>query len=602
MMPMGEQQITYRELNEKANQLAGMLIENGVKSGDHIALITQRGFEMIVGMLAILKSGGAYVPIDPEYPTARKKYIADNSKVTAVLSDREYDIEHENTIIIDDTKLSAYPSGNINLKKDTRTRAKDLAYVIYTSGSTGVPKGVMIEHHSAVNLISWVNREFQINENDALLFITSMCFDLSVYDIFGTLASGGRVVIARKEQVQNPEELKQLLTMNRITFWDSVPSTMNYLVNFLDESNEPYKQEDLRLVFMSGDWIPVKLPERLKKNFPKARVISLGGATEGTVWSNYYPVEKVDEFQTSIPYGKPIANNYFYILDRNLKVVPKGVAGELFIGGVGVAKGYMNDEERTKASFIRNRFFDAPDEMMYKTGDLGRMLPDGNMEFLGRIDHQVKIRGYRVELGEIENKLLKHPLIKEAVAVDKTDAGGNKYLCAYIVWHEEAQTLAEMKEYLSYELPDYMIPAYFVSIDAIPLTSNGKINRKSLPDPSGSINTGVEYVAPRDQTEEELAKLWQEVLEVEKIGVNDNFFDLGGHSLKATVLVSRIHKYFNIEISLREVFSNQTVAEAAELIRTKRAQLNEIEQMFQNIENMSDEEVRFLLAQEIDKQ
>ncbi|HEX3045261.1 MAG TPA: amino acid adenylation domain-containing protein [Bacillota bacterium] len=605
--PTGEREMTYRELNEKANQLARMLLEKGVKSGDHVALITERGFSMIKAMLAVLKCGGAYVPIDPEYPLARQEYIASNSKVSAVLVDKDYPIQHENKILMDWDQLNLFSGENLQLKKDSR----DLAYVIYTSGSTGVPKGVMIEHHSAVNLVLWVNREFQVNSQDTLLFITSMCFDLSVYDIFGTLAAGGRVVIARKEQVQNPAELTELLSKHRITFWDSVPSTMNYLVNTLADVGTDYVQEDLRLVFMSGDWIPVSLPERLARYFPNARTISLGGATEGTVWSIYYPIEKCvharSEFQTSIPYGRPIVNNYFYILDQNRNVVPKGVAGELYIGGVGVARGYMNDEEKTSAAFVKNRFIDSPrseapprcerERMMYRTGDLGRMLPDGNIEFLGRKDHQVKIRGYRVELGEIESKLLKHGAVKEAVVVDKTGADGNKYLCAYIVWHEE-QTVATMREYLAGELPDYMIPTYYIAIERIPLTSNGKIDRKALPEPEGNIHTGVEYVAPRDPVEAGLAQIWQEILEVEKLGVNDNFFELGGHSLKATAMVSKIHRQFDIEIPLREAFTHQTVAEIAGLIKTKQQQANAFERLLSQIENMSDEEAGQLLKQE----
>ncbi len=563
---LGDQQLTYRELNEKANQMARILMEQGVKSGDHVALITQRGFAMIIGMMAILKCGGAYVPIDPEYPLSRKEYIINNSKVAVVLVDQASDVNCANQIIVDETAMSLYPSHNPDLPKI----ARNLAYVIYTSGSTGIPKGVMIEHHSAVNLILWVNREFRVNEQDALLFITSMCFDLSVYDIFGILAAGGKVVITRKEQVQNPGELKQLLLKHRITFWDSVPSTMNYLVNTLAESDRTYIQESLRLVFMSGDWIPVSLPGNLKKHFPNARVISLGGATEGTVWSIYYPVESVSEYQASIPYGRPIANNYFYILDRNLKVVPKGVAGELYIGGVGVARGYMNDGERTKASFIPDRFIDVPAgepaPMMYKTGDLGRMLPDGNIEFLGRIDHQVKIRGYRVELGEIESQIMKHPAVREAVAVDRVDASGNKYLCAYIVWNT-VLTVTEIKGYLAGELPDYMIPTYFISIGEIPLTQNGKIDRKALPEPEGNINTGTEYIAPRNETEAKLAEIWQEVLGIEKVGLHDNFFELGGHSLKATVVATSIHKRFNLEIPLREIFTNSTLMGLAEYIQ-----------------------------------
>ena len=563
--------MTYRKLNEKSNQLARMLLDSGVKSGDNVGLITQRNFGMIIGMLAILKAGAAYVPIDPDYPQERLKYIASNSKVSALLVEKGYAIENrreEKVIDIDYDKMTLFHSDNLNIDKDSR----ELAYIIYTSGSTGLPKGVMIEHHSAINLISWVNREFEVGEKDTLLFITSMCFDLSVYDIFGMLAAGGKIVIAGKGKVQNPEDLKDILVKENITFWDSVPSTMNYLVNSLEESSDEFIQDSLRLVFMSGDWIPVKLPDKIRRYFPGARLISLGGATEGTVWSIYYPIEKVSEYQTSIPYGRPIDNNYFYILDDNGRVLPEGVAGELYIGGVGVARGYMGNDEKTAASFVKDRFCNDAEAMMYKTGDLGRMLPDGNIEFLGRKDHQVKIRGYRVELGEIENQLQGHEFITDAVVADWADAGGNKYLCAYIVSEQEL-TIQELKDYLSRKLPDYMIPSYFMNLDKLPFTSNGKIDRKSLPEPHVNMGTGTEYETPSTDIEKKLVKIWEEVLEAEKVGVNDSFFDLGGHSLIATTLVSNIHKELNFEIPLREIFNTPTVKEIAQYIENAQSSI-----------------------------
>ncbi|PKM50197.1 MAG: hypothetical protein CVV02_12585 [Firmicutes bacterium HGW-Firmicutes-7] len=558
-----DKEITYKELNVRSNQLAWILIKKGVRCGDNVALVSKRNFEMIIGMLGILKAGAAYVPIDPNYPCARRDYIAKNSNVTAVVLDKDYEVSLKNTIKIDYENMLGYPTRNPNIEKNS----KDLAYIIYTSGSTGLPKGVMIEHHSAINLISWVNREFDVNEKDVLLFITSMCFDLSVYDIFGILAVGGRIVIAESEQIKEPQALKRLLKDEGITFWDSVPSTMNYIINAIEEKEEDFCQTDLRLVFMSGDWIPVKLPDKVKRYFPNTSVISLGGATEGTVWSIYYPIEDVSKYQTSIPYGKPMDNNYFYILDDHRNIVPYGVAGELYIGGVGVARGYANDEEKTSKSFVPDRFQNADNKLarMYKTGDLGRMLPDGNIEFLGRKDYQVKIRGYRVELGEIENQLLKRQDIREAVVVDKVDSSGNKYLSAYLVSNKEIAN-ATLREHLSKELPEYMIPTYFIKIDKLPLTSNGKIDRKALPDVD-CIHTGVEYEGPTNEIQEKLIEIWKEVLEVEKIGINDSFFDLGGHSLKVTALVSKIHKVLNVDMPLREVFVNPTVKELEIYIR-----------------------------------
>ena len=564
-----DKKLTYRELNQKSNQLAAMLIEKGVCCGDNVALLSSRNFEMIIGMLGIQKAGAAYVPIDPDYPAARREYIISNSKVTAVVADTDYGTNSDVSVRIDFQEMEKYSVENPGIMKSS----KELAYIIYTSGSTGVPKGVMIEHHSAVNLISWVNKEFNVTEKDTLLFITSMCFDLSVYDIFGTLAAGGKIVIAKKEQIQDPQRLKQLLREEKITFWDSVPSTMNYIVNSIEENEEDYCQTDLRIVFMSGDWIPVRLPDSVKKHFPNARVISLGGATEGTVWSIYYPIEKVTEYQTSIPYGKPMDNNYFYILDDNRKVVPYGVAGELYIGGAGVARGYANDMEKTAKAFVENRFITG--EKMYKTGDLGRMLPDGNIEFLGRKDHQVKIRGYRVELGEIENQLLKCEDIREAAVVDRTDSKGNKYLCVYFVSDRDI-TPSELREHLSRELPDYMMPAYFARMERLPLTPNGKIDRKALPEPETVIE-GVEYEAPQNEMEQKLVDIWSQILGVERIGVNDSFFELGGNSLNITTLVSRIRKECSVELPIKEIFADATVKNLALcIVRIQGQKTNEI--------------------------
>lgn len=573
--------VTYKELNEKANKLARLLIDRGVKPGDLVGVIVQRGFELITSLLAVLKSGCAYVPIDPDYPAARQEYIASNSGLSALLADDSCSVNSVNTIRIDSLEMEKFDGSNTEVAVDS----DKLAYVIYTSGSTGQPKGVMIEHHSAVNLITWVNSEFNINGNDSLLFITPVCFDLSVYDIFGILASGGRIVIAGKDQVQNPQELKRLLVEEKITFWDSVPSTMNYLVNVIEESDPGYRQQDLRLVFLSGDWIPVRLPEKIKKYFTASNIISLGGATEGTVWSIYHPITHVGEFQSSIPYGRPIGNNFFYILDENREIMPDGTAGELYIGGVGVAAGYINDEEKTKKSFVCNNFINpelknklkniftdheaefyiAKTQRMYKTGDLGRMQPDGNIEFLGRIDHQVKIRGFRVEPGEVESRILNNESVKEAVVVDRTDQTGNKYLCAYLVMDTDL-TVADLRNYLAEVLPDYMIPSFFVKVDSIPLTSNGKVDRKSLPEPDGSIGTGTVFEAPANEIERTLEAIWKEILNIDSISVNDSFYEIGGNSLLIIQMHNKIEKYFKNLVKVTDLFVYSTIRELAGFI------------------------------------
>ncbi|GAB6926335.1 hypothetical protein JCM10914A_03180 [Paenibacillus sp. JCM 10914] len=558
---LGNESMTYGELENKANRLARHLVEQGVAMGAHVGLMTQRGFAMVIGMLAILKAGAAYVPIDPAYPAERKRYIMDHAEIAALVTDRASEFEHDRTVRIDAELLAAYSAEPLDLPELARERA----YVIYTSGSTGMPKGVMIGHRSVVNLIEWVNRRFLVNEADTLLFITSMCFDLSVYDIFGILAAGGRVVLAQTEEVQDPERLKGLMEEHRITFWDSVPTTMNYLIQHMERQDEKWQQSDLRLVFMSGDWIPVNLPSRIKNHFPGTEVLSLGGATEGTIWSNYYPIEEVLEEQSSIPYGKPIANSYFYILDKYLSPVPYGVPGELYIGGVGVAQGYLKDPEKTGTSFLKNPFLPEEGERMYKTGDVGLMLPDGNMQFIGRKDHQVKIRGYRVELGEVESALLRLEGVKEAIVMDREEREGGKYLCAYIVASEELKA-KDLRSGLGRLIPDYMVPLAYVFLSQLPMTSNGKIDRKALPAPEGQ-ERGETYTPPENEWEEKLASYWEELLDVRPIGVKSDFFELGGHSLKAAALIGKVYAEMQVELPLPYVFRYPTIRQLAERLR-----------------------------------
>ncbi len=425
----------------------------------------------------------------------------------------------------------------------------------------------MIAHHSVVNLIEWVNKEFEITHRDRLLFITSMCFDLSVYDIFGILSGGGTLVIARQEEVQEVSKLKELLQGERITFWDSVPTTMNYLIGELDLEDGSYKQTDLRLAFMSGDWIPVDLPGRVVKHFPNCQVISLGGATEGTVWSNYYRIAAVDKSWSSIPYGKPISNNFFYILDDYLNPVPKGVAGELYIGGVGVAEGYANDGEKSAHSFVADPFNNRLGGRMYKTGDLGRMMSDGNMEFLGRKDNQVKIRGYRVELGEIESVLLRHEAVREAVVHVVKDGQGQNQLSAYLVYHRSVSS-QDLRDYLKGVLPSYMVPWYYVELEKIPLTSNGKVNRSGLPNPQEQDPGGSEYVGPRNEMELRVSEIWQSILSIERISVVDDVFELGANSLSVGAFVNRLHRELDFQLGIREVFLHPTVEAIAIMLET----------------------------------
>ncbi|WP_103071072.1 non-ribosomal peptide synthetase [Aquimarina sediminis] len=555
--------VTYIELNDRANAIANDLIIKGIGSETNVGVLFNRGFDMVIALLGILKSGGSYVPIDPDYPVERQCYIAQNSKVSFVLSDDSGKSLEEKMPSVEFIGLPSITDENVSLENPKVQIASDqLAYTIYTSGSTGNPKGVMVEHFSLINLIRWVNDTFSVNESDRLLCITSVCFDLSVYDIFGMLVSGGSVYIATKEDFPN---LEKIITNENITFWDSVPTTFNYLVDNLSADHKDYINNSLRLVFMSGDWIPVSLPDRAKQFFPKAEIISLGGATEGTIWSNYYPVNKVEEGWNSIPYGKPITNNFFYILDGNLQPVPTGVTGELFIGGVGVARGYDNDSEKTNAAFVKDPFNDRLGGRMYKTGDSGRWMPNGNMQFIGRKDNQVKIRGFRVELGEIESALSKYNGLKDSIVDIVKDQDNQNQLCAYLVKNDNYDK-DELKAYLQTKMPNYMIPSYYVYMEDLPLNSNGKIDRKKLPKPNSANKEKSFYVPPTTVLQKAIAKVWKQILKIEKISVKDNFYDLGGDSLKAIRLISQYHKTFDVKLSITTIFLNTTLESHVELI------------------------------------
>ncbi|MDB4925332.1 amino acid adenylation domain-containing protein [Mucilaginibacter sp.] len=535
--------ITYNELNKKANQLAHYLIKKGLKPEDNVGLLVTRNFDMIIGMLGILKAGGAYVPIDHNYPVDRQHYIYNHSSAKMLIADDDYPMK-------DIINVSDYIRTDLDVINDMDDSnpsiiisSKQLAYTIYTSGSTGQPKGVMIEHHSAVNLVLWVNKKFNVNINDKLLFVTSMCFDLSVYDIFGMLAAGGTLVIAEKREIQNVKTLQDMLLLHKITFWDSVPTTMEYLIKNLEKERSDYSCLSLKTVFLSGDWIPVDLPSNIKRFFPKANVVSLGGATEGTVWSNYFIVDENSKIGNSIPYGKPIDNNFFYILNEHLQPVPINVVGDLYIGGVGVARGYANDIQKTNSSFIPDPFNQKAGGMMYKTGDLGKMLPDLNMEFIGRKDNQVKINGFRIELGEIENALKSSPIISNAVVLAKNDQYGNKRLVSYLVPKGNVFDREKVILFLKKTLPDYMIPAIWVDLKELPLTSNGKIDRNSLStldDTTLIKKKSVEQ--PTTKNEQILFNIWKNNLNLNISGIHDNFFELGGHSLMAVQMLSQFKK------------------------------------------------------------
>jgi len=541
--------MTYRELNIKANQLAKVLRNKGVKPDDIVGLIADRSFEMIIGMLGILKAGGAYLPIEPDYPQQRVRFMLEDSDVNILLTqswigERIEMINYEK-INLDDSKL--YESESTDL--EILNNPNDLAYVIYTSGSTGMPKGVMIEHRSVVNLAIGQKNIYEMDENDRILQFYSASFDASVEQIFMALLNGAALCLVSNDILLDSFKFNMYLHDNAITHLDVVPSFLEGLdLNGLDS---------LKRVVSSAEACPVPLAKRLSKRF---KLFNEYGPTEATVASITYLVNP-ESIGSNIPIGKPITNYQTYILSDNNNLCSVGIPGELCIGGDGLARGYLKRPELTAEKFVPNPF--KPGERMYLTGDLARWLPDGTIEFLGRIDHQVKIRGFRIELGEIESRLLELEHVKETVVLAREDETGDKYLCAYVVTDKDTQ-VSELRQSLSENLPDYMVPSYFVLLDKMPLTPSGKVNRKVLPEPEGVA--GTEYVAPRNAAQEVLAAIWSDVLNKERIGIYDNFFELGGHSLKGTILISKIHKELNVELPLRELFKSPTISGISEYI------------------------------------
>ena len=568
----GERTLTFTELNKASNRLAHFLIAKGIMCGMNVGLLASRDFDMIIGMLGILKAGGAYVPIDPQYPVDRQEYIVSQSALSLVLADKSYPLKDviapEKFLLVDETGQNTFNDTNPGLIIDS----SQLAYTIYTSGSTGRPKGVMIEHHSAINLISWVNGRFNVGPDDSLLFITSMCFDLSVYDIFGMLGAGGKIVIAENAEIQDVRVLQDMLIRYNITFWDSVPTTLDYMVRNLEQDRKGYRYNGLKTIFMSGDWIPVSLPSRIKKFFPEAKVVSLGGATEATVWSNYFIVEQTKSDWKSIPYGRPINNNFFYILNDQLMPVPVGETGDLYIGGVGVARGYANDPEKTTASFMPDPFSGTAGAMMYRTGDLGRMLPDYNMEFLGRKDNQVKINGFRVELGEIESVLNSCEAVYNAVVLAKEGTDGSKRLVAYIVPKGRFEKPV-IEGFLKTKLPEYMIPGMWVEMESLPLNSNGKIDRKALPEHQELPEARKVMLGPDTETEKMLTVIWKNCMGISGCSIDDNFFALGGHSLMAVQILSKIEKKIGKKMQLAVLFKHPDIRSLAAFIDSEKKEI-----------------------------
>ena len=555
--------ISYQALNTMANRLAGYLMAQGVKPGDLIGVCCSRSVDMLVSLLAVLKSGSAYVPIDPEYPKARIKYVIEHAKPSVILtqvalSEVLPETSAAKIICLDTIQQELDQSGPVVAENPTPVGStSDLAYVIYTSGSTGNPKGVAISQKAFSNFLFGMKRDIGIDKEDILLAVTSLSFDIAGLELFLPLLNGARVLLATKEQSMDVAQLMQLIEQQQVSFLQATPATWHMLVNSGWKIDRPFRG------LCGGEPLPIGLANALLDN--GVNLTNVYGPTETTVWSSLYHLEQ--PLGGTVPIGKPIANTQCYVLDRMMRPVPVGVAGELYIGGDGLADGYLYSPELTEGAFVNNPFSSDTNSRIYKTGDLVRYLKNGNLECLGRLDHQVKIRGFRIELGEIETVFNRFDVIKEGVVHPHEDASGVKYLVAYYTVAEESVKNADIRTYLKESLPDYMVPTAFVEMEAMPLTPNGKVDRKSLK-PESSIVEVTEYVAPSTEVEQAIADIWESVLAKDKIGINDNFFEIGGHSLLAVQIVSRVKEKYEVEFPLKVLFETTTIAAMANYIET----------------------------------
>lgn len=554
-----DQQLTYQELNRRANQLAHHLRALGVGPEMLVGICVERSLEMVIGLLGILKAGGAYVPLDPTYPRERLTFMMEDAQVSVLLTQRQL-VESLPTL---GPQIVCLDSDWETIAQQTAenlanvVRADNLAYVLFTSGSTGLPKGVAVEHHSSVAMLAWARQIFMPDDLTGVLASTSICFDLSVFELFVPLSWGGKVILA-----ENALHLPVLPAARQVTLINTVPSAMAELLRVGDIP------PSVRVVNLAGEPLRTELVQQVYQRSRAQRVFDLYGPSEDTTYSTF--ALRSSDGPATI--GRPIANTQIYLLNTHLDPVPIDVPGELYIGGAGLARGYLNRPELTAERFVPNPFSNKPGARLYKTGDLARYLTDGNIEFLRRIDHQVKIRGFRIELGEIEAVLGQHPTVQETVVVAREDTPGDKRIVAYVVTDQEpSPSVSELRRFLQEKLPDYMLPSAFVMLEALPLTPNGKIDRRALPAPDTSRRELEEgFVPPRTPTEKTLADIWAEILGLEKVGVYDDFFKLGGHSLLATRVISRLREAFRVDLPLRSLFEAPTLTSLAERIETIR--------------------------------
>jgi amino acid adenylation domain-containing protein/non-ribosomal peptide synthase protein (TIGR01720 family) len=558
-----DQQLTYRELNQRANQLAHYLQKLGVEPEKLVGICVERSLEMIVGLLAILKAGGAYVPLDPNYPTERLAFMVQDAQTPILLSQTgllaQLPQPKAKVICLDDDWEIINHESKENLC--SQVLPKNASYILYTSGSTGKPKAVVVEHRNTVAFLYWVAKVFSKEQLAGVLASTSICFDLSVFELFGTLSWGGKVILA-----ENALSLPNLLAANEVTLINTVPSVIAELLRI------KAVPASVGTINLAGEALQNSLVQQIYQHSTIQQIYNLYGPSEGTTYSTFALINRGDV----VTIGRPITNTQCFLLDTQMQPVSIGVCGEIYIGGAGIAREYLNRPELTAEKFISNPFSNIEGDRLYKTGDLGRYLPDGNIEYLGRIDDQVKVRGFRIELGEIEAVLNQHPAVFASVVVVREDVVEKKNLTAYIIYLEQTVSIAELRRFLQSKLPNYMMPTAFVILETLPLTPNGKLDRQALPAPDRiQLISESNFVPPSTPVEEILARTWVEVLGIDKVGVDDNFFELGGDSIIAIQVIAKANQA-GLNLTPRQLFQHQTIAElAADTYMTQTIQVKQ---------------------------
>jgi amino acid adenylation domain-containing protein len=562
-----DQQVTYAELNERANQLAHYLRRHGIGPERFVGLYLERSAEMVIALLGVLKAGGAYVPLDPAYPSARLAFIAQDAQLTLLLTQSSLrDLLPSSTCpaLCLDTDWGKIAQEEVTTPANSGV-ASNLAYVLYTSGSTGKPKGVQISHTALLNFLESMCQQPGFTSQDVLLAVTSLSFDIAGLELFLPLLTGARLEVAIREVTQDGARLAETLSRCGATVLQATPATWRILLAAGWTGFPQFR------AFCGGEALPDTLAAEIQAK--GAQVWNLYGPTETTIWSSCYPIPRQIPGTGAVPLGTPVANTQFYVLDPASNLVPLGVPGELYIGGAGLARGYLRRPDLTAERFVPDSFGSQPGARLYRTGDRVRYRADGTLEYLGRLDFQVKLRGFRIELGEIETILAQQPGVSQAVALVREDTPGDQRLVAYILPEagQEIPIGSTLRQALQAHLPEYMLPAAYVAVERWPLTPNGKIDRRALPPPEWTTQPEAGYAAPRTPTEAQLAEVWTEVLRLERIGIHDNFFALGGHSLLATQLLAQISATFQREVPLRALFEAPTIASLAPLLEQQEA-------------------------------